>query len=126
MNGESRYAVMRRSKTNVYQVDVVAGAARTVARQANNRVALLMFSAPTAASARISVRPLVAATVLGNFMLGRTLTDAATTQSFQYNLLALNVFDHGDAVNQEWFADAVTADAVVTVIEVLDPELRIH
>jgi len=118
----TRYEVMRRSMANVKQVDVVAGTPTVIVPRSYNRVALLLFSGPTAATSRIGVKPLESTTVLGNFILGRTQTDAATTQHSNYQLLALNVWDHGDAVNLGWIADAVTADAVVTVVEVLDPK----
>jgi hypothetical protein len=124
VNGPDRYQVMRRSRAIHSEVTVTQGVALPIARRVKNRVSLQVFCSGVTTNTKVTVHAANPSSTFAGYVIQRTLTDAVNVQSFQYQRFEVNIWDHGDAVNHEWFLQVVGSDVAVMVIEVIDPEWR--
>lgn len=124
MSGDSRYDVMRRSRAQPGFAGNLAAASTTrVCQRANNRVALIIAATGTNVEGTAVARIVGDGNMFG-FVLRKFDIDAVNVEHEETRPLMLNIWDHGDLVNSEWFISVTGFVARVDVIEVIDPEAR--
>lgn len=129
MSDDSRYAIMRRSISTIRRISINSANGVQVLGARRNRIALMIaFCNKTGNNGVVYARPATVATGPLSTFIGWTLYEdildgTSSAPAISNTPLVLNIWDHGDLVQQDWNVGNSGISGDLVVAEVIDPDI---